>query len=143
MSETKELATINSEINSIMSGEVGNVVCTIVAKPGDRDAAGKIYNAMNNPQHRVSEFINQKIAIRDVLMEGLELVNEETGELERVPRIVLIDDKGEAYQAVSKGIYNSLRNLVKAFGAPTWEPALVVTVKQQPTKSGSMLTLVY
>lgn len=128
-------------VNNITAQPAGAMVCSIVAKPGDRETAAKIYNAMNNPAHRVADYINKEIDVVDYLVEMTEIANEETGEVSTVPRCVLIDAKGESYQAVSVGVANALAKLVMVCGPATWEPALKVRVKQQTTKRGSMLTL--
>lgn len=117
-------------------------VCSIQVT--DRKSAAKVFNVMNNPEHRVGDYINKTINVKDVFVEIIEVENQETGEMEQAPRIVLIDDKGEAYQAVSKGIFNALKNLmtIEYIGSPTWEPPLKLEVKQVPVgKGNSMLTL--
>jgi len=117
-----------------------------------------IYNALNNPDENVADNINMKIELVDVLLEQIEMVNDEddgievvseTGEIvEEEPettvavRTVLIDKDGKSYQAVSKGVYNSIKQIINIFGEPsTWEDPLTVEVKQVKVKRGSMLTL--
>ena len=139
MSESTELALTNSAINTAMGAEAGTMICSIV-NDGDRAKAAKIYNAMNNPEHRVSDFINKTIAVQDVLIEIREILNEETGEVAKVPRVVLIDPEGTGYQATSIGIYNVVRNAFTAFGPAPWDPPLKMTIKQRPVARGSMLT---
>jgi len=117
-----------------------------------------IYNALNNPDENVADNINMKIELVDVLLEQIEMLNDEddgievvseTGEIvEEEPettvavRTVLIDKDGKSYQAVSKGVYNSIKQIINIFGEPsTWEDPLTVEVKQVKVKRGSMLTL--
>ena len=117
-----------------------------------------IYNALNNPDENVADNINMKIELVDVLLEQIEMVNDEddgievvseTGEIvEEEPettvavRTVLIDKDGKSYQAVSKGVYNSIKQIINIFGEPsTWDDPLTVEVKQVKVKRGSMLTL--
>lgn len=126
-------------ISTIMGAEVGSVFCSI-EQDGSRENATKIYNAMNNPEFRVADFINKKIEVQDVLIEVREILNEDTGEIARVPRIVLIDTNGKGYQATSVGMHNAIRNAFLAFGPAPWNPALAFEIKQRSTKNGSMLT---
>ena len=117
-----------------------------------------IYNALNNPDENVADNINMKIELVDVLLEQIEMVNDEDDGIEVVSetgeiveeesettvavRTVLIDKDGKAYQAVSKGVYNSIKQIINIFGEPsTWEDPLTVEVKQVKVKRGSMLTL--
>ena len=140
MAETNETAIAKQDVSTIMAGGVGNSYCSIKVDPTDRKTAAKVYNALNNPEYRIADFINKDIFVSDVLVEVAEVMNEETGELEHAPRVVLIDDKGSAYQSVSIGMLNVVKNAVKVFGEPTWEPPLVMTIKQKPVGRGSMLT---
>lgn len=117
-------------------------VCSIQVT--DRESAAKVYNAMNNPSHRIGDMVGKTIEVKDLFIEIIELENEQSGELEQAPRIVLIDTKGEAYQAVSKGVFNSLKNLMSIpyIGSPTWEPALKLKVENVNLGKGrTMLTL--
>ena len=136
MTETTELATINT----IIASPAGTMICSIKPDPDDRATSAKIFNAMNNPTHRVADFINKEVSICDYLIEITDIENEETGLVSSVPRVVLIDDEGESYQAVSVGMANAVRNLVIACGDAPWSPPVTIAIRQQATKNGSMLT---
>lgn len=134
MAETNALATLAATTEN-----VGQTVCSI-APTGNRKEDARIFSALNNPEFRLANYINKKIAVTDVLIEIRELLNEESGEIETAPRVVLIDEDGKAYQAVSKGIFNAVKNAYQVFGAAPWNPALEIEVKQIPLGKGSMLT---
>lgn len=136
--ETKALAVV--DVNTMLNAESGTTYCTIKADANDRKKSAKIYNALNNPEYRIADFINKDIAVADVLIEIADILNEDTGEVSQVPRVVLIDEAGKAYQSASFGMFACIKNAIKVFGEPTWEPAIVFTIKQKPTKNGSMLT---
>lgn len=127
------------DVSAELSENSTSTYCSI--KGGDRKTKAKLYNASNNPDHKVGDFINKSIKVKDVLVETIDLVNDETGEVERAPRVVLIDDKGRAYQAVSLGIFNAVKKAIQIFGEPTWDEPIEFTVKQISVKNGSMLTL--
>lgn len=134
-----DMEMMKIDLSKELSANAPSTYCSV--QGGDRAAKAKVYNAMNNPDHKVADFINKTIKVKDVLVEMIELPNEETGVIEPAPRVVLIDDKGDAYQAVSQGIYNAIKNAIQIFGAPTWDDPLICTVKQVAVKNGSMLTL--
>lgn len=118
---------------------VGKMVCSI--KPtGNRKEDAKIFAALNNPEFRIANFINKSIKVSNILVEIREILNEDTGEIETAPRVVLISDDGKAYQAVSKGIFNAVKNAFEVFGAAPWEPPLEIEIKQIAVGRGSMLT---
>lgn len=100
-----------------------------------------LFNAINNPEKRLADCINMKIKAKDLYIEVVNCTNEETGEITACPRIVIIDEKGVAYQAVSLGIYSALKKVIQIFGAPTWEKPITLEVKQVTKGTRKMLTL--
>lgn len=131
---TNALATVAATQDNI-----GKMVCSI--KPtGNRKEDAKIFAALNNPEFRLANFINKTLKIQNVLVEIREIMNNETGEIETAPRVVLISEDGKAYQAVSKGIFNAVKNAYEVFGQAPWDPPLEIEVKQIAVGKGSMLT---
>ena len=141
MSDNTVLATVQSVTNQ----GAGAMVTSLTANQGDRAAAARVFNALNNPSEKVSNHINEVIEVRDYLIEMVEMEKQDaygngTGEYEVVPRVVLISPDGTAYQAVSRGMANCLRNLIGCVGNAPWEPAISLKVKQISVGRGSMLT---
>lgn len=130
---------VQADLSKELSTESNTTYCSI--QGGDRKTLAKVYNAANNPEHKVGDYINKVINVKDVLIELIELPNDVTGEMEQAPRVVLIDEKGEAYQAVSQGMFNAVKNAIQIFGAPTWDDPLPMLIKQVTVKNGSMLTV--
>lgn len=113
--------------------------CSMTANTHDEKA--KMFNAMNNPDKRIADCINMKIRAKDLYIEVVNCTNEETGEVTACPRIVIIDDKGISYQAVSIGIYSALKKAIQVFGPPTWVEPVTLEVKQVTKGNKKMLTL--
>ena len=109
-------------------------------KSGTAREKAALYNAMSNPDHKVGDYINQRIVVKDVYVETVELTDDETGDVVVAPRIVLIDMDGSSYQAVSKGIFGALQRLIQVFGEPTWEDGIPVIVRQVSLGKNQMLT---
>jgi hypothetical protein len=124
--------------NDLKNAEM-SAYCSI--EPKTEEEAILIYNASNNPDKRLKDCIGEIISVKDVYCETVELENEQTGELSRSPRIVLIDDKGVSYTCVSFGIFNALKKLMAIFGTPTWEKPLKLKVKQISKGTRNLLTL--
>lgn len=101
----------------------------------------QLFNAINNPEKRLADCINMTIKAKDLFVEVVNCTNEETGEVTACPRIVIIDDKGVSYQAVSLGIYSALKKVIQIFGTPTWEKPISLEVKQVTKGTRKMLTL--
>lgn len=138
-SEIVETGIREYDVSELMGGEALQAVCSIDAV--DPETKAIVFNAANNPDHKVKDFVNRQINVKDVYAEIIEIASEETGEITKVPRIVLIDADGLAFECVSVGMYSAIRKLVAIYGAPTWEPPLTVTVKQKSVGKGSMYTL--
>lgn len=89
------------------------------------------FNAINSSDKRLADEINKEILLKHVYVEEVLLTNKETGEQQKAPRIVLIDDKGNGYSCVSTGVFSSLKKLFGTFGLPTsWSAPIKVRVKQ-------------
>lgn len=130
---------VKVDVKTDLSADSPSIFCSV--QGGDRAAKAMVFNAMNNPTHRVADLINQTINVKDVLAEQIELEDEDTHEAVSAFRVVLIDDKGESYQAVSTGVYNAVKKLIAVFGAPTWDDPIPVMVKQISLGKNQMLTL--
>lgn len=128
-------------IATIMNEQPGTSLCSIQPEPGNVEQAKTVYNAMNNPAHKVGDFINKKIRVENVLIEVNDILNNDTGEIDRVPRTVLIDPEGTSYTATSKGIFTSIKNAYQAFGPAPWAGGIEFEVKQRTVGRGQMLTL--
>lgn len=104
------------------------------------------YNATSSPDFRISDCINKVIRVKDIFVEMVEMEKKTedgtlTGEVELVPRIVLIDTDGCSYTAVSKGVFAALRRLCMVYGMPTWEDGINIMVLQVTRGKNKMLTL--
>lgn len=136
MAEVQAIEKVN--LAQELSENATSVYCSV--QGGDRKTKALVYNASNNPEHKVADFINKTIMVKDVLVELIQVENEDSGEMEEAPRVVLIDKDGKAYQAVSAGMFNAIRKAIQIFGQPTWEEPLPMLIKQITVKKGSMLT---
>lgn len=136
---SNELANVNKMVDSLQSIE-STFYCSLKAET--KEDKTKLFNAINNPEYRLKDFINKEINLRDIYCEPVMCVNAETGEPQECPRIVLIDDKGKAYQCVSIGIYSTIKKIIGMFGVPeNWEEPLKIRVKQITRGLNSMLTI--
>ena len=112
--------------------------CSMAANSPEEKA--DLFNATNNPAHRIADYINATINVRDIFCEIVSVANRDTGEVSQCPRVVLIDENGEGYQAVSFGVFSALKKLMQVYGVPTWEPAIPIKVQQISKGTNKMLT---
>lgn len=103
----------------------------------------QLFNAMNNPAKAIKECVNMELKIKDVFVEVVTCINEQTGEAKECPRIVLIDENGVGYTAVSLGVFSSLKKIFQVFGFPTWDTPITIVPKviSKGTKQITTLSL--
>ena len=103
----------------------------------------QLFNAINTNSERLADHINEVINVKDVFCEEVECRSEQTGLLEKCPRIVLIDTENKGYTSVSFGVFSSLRKLFmpNMLGLPTWEGGVPLKIKQIKKDKKSILTL--
>lgn len=106
----------------------------------DMKSKVRLFNAMNQPKYKVSDMINKKIKLKDVILMNVTMEGED-GEQDTGIRSVLIDADGNAYNATSNGICSSLTNLYMIFGTLHFEDPLEIMISQIPTKRGSTLSI--
>lgn len=113
--------------------------CSIVAETFEDKKI--LFNSMNNPEKRTGDCINEVINLRNVYVESVNCVNQDTGEVTVCPRVVLIDDNNVGYQSVSLGIFSALKKLFSTFGEPnTWGEAIPIKIKQLTKGERKILT---
>ena len=123
-------------MNNTVLYDLNNAESYCSIKGDTREAKVAMYNAINSPDHKLSDFVGKKLNIKDISIERVENPSDETGEMVANARVVLIDENGESYTCVSSGIYSAIKKLVAVFGEPTWEPALSVEIQNLSTKRG-------
>lgn len=120
---------LNADLSSGAAG-----YCSLQA--ADDEDRVKLFNACSNPKS-VADMINKQIKLRHIFVEVIQVMSEQSGELVYVPRVVLIDEKGAGYQAVSIGMYNSVKRLIATFGDPsTWKKSHTVEIQNVSLKNG-------
>lgn len=106
----------------------------------------KVLKYTNTPDHRLKDFINMDIVIKDIYIESVDVLQEEKDEngndiYQACPRTIIVDDKGESYVAVSFGVFNAIKRIVTLLGNPhDWEKPIKFKVKQIAKGDRSILT---
>lgn len=104
--------------------------CSMVAETREEKAV--LYNAVQNPDSKISDHINQKIQFINVKMEQVEMTDEETGETRKAIRTILITPDGKGILCTSNGIARSLYDMFSIFGTPdTWEGEVMECIVRQ------------
>ncbi|AYQ99920.1 single strand DNA binding protein [Arthrobacter phage Mendel] len=132
------VAGLGSELANLSHGRV-NGYSSIVAT----DFASRL-TAITAMQAAVpvADNLGKTINLKDVIIQEVHLVSEQTGELNAVPRITFIDADGTAYSATSDVLYKDLKNFFAILGTPNnWPAPVPVQVVKEKAKVGSYFTL--
>lgn len=122
-----------------VENELGQPYCSMQVT--DEKSASMLFKAMNQPDDSLGDHINETIDVANIFIQPVSMANQDTGEVNVVPRIVLFDVEGKTYVTVSKGIYNALKNMCAIVGTPeTWKAPVTIKVGQRQIKERRMLT---
>ena len=122
-----------------VENEMGQPYCSMQVT--DEKSASMLFKAMNQPDDSLGDHINETIDVTNIFIQPVPMANQETGEMNVVPRIVLFDVEGKTYVTVSRGIYNALKNMCAIVGTPeTWKAPITIKVGQRQIKERRMLT---
>lgn len=128
-----------------------SVYCSL-AKPASTaplavrmEYAKMVMRLTNKADFRASESFNEKILLTQVLAHKVTKreVDEDTGEVHYIPldRIVLLDNEGRTFEAVSAGLMQSVRMIFQLLGQPdTWTEPIPVTIRSIPVRGGEWHT---
>lgn len=123
--------------NEMMVLDENNVFLSLKA---DEDKK-VIANAIVSADHKLGDFINKVIRVKDLYIEPTEFFNEETGETSNGHRVILFDENKTSYETCSTGVYNALKRIVSVYGFPTWEVPIEMEIKQIQRKERKIMTI--
>jgi hypothetical protein len=129
-----------SELASLSSGGNAGIMSTVALNShADRI---KVLSALSNSKS-IADALGATIAVTDVIVQAVDMVNEQTGEMRTVPRVVFIDDKGNAHHATSGPLYRDVKNLLAIAPHSEWTEPVKVKVTQEGSGTGKYFTLNY
>lgn len=95
-----------------------------------------VFDALTNAEP-LADHLEEPIALKDIVFQGVELTSSETGEIVEATRTILIAEDGKGYATVSGTVIADLRTLVSIKGAPnTWAAPQNIMLKEVKSKSG-------
>lgn len=76
----------------------------------------KIFNATENADVLANDCVGEELMLRDVYMEKIPYVDDETGEAKTKYRTILFDETGKTFATGSFGIYNTVTKILNIYG---------------------------
>ena len=99
----------------------------------DFESKKAILNAVTDAEP-VSDHIGETIMLKDFVIQGTTMIDDETGEERDIIRTILVSADGKAYAAVSDGLFKILQTFTGLIGHPSVWPAEGVGVKIEERK---------
>ena len=129
---SNELTLFNQGQTDMISSIVGD----------DFESKKKVLAATQNAEP-LSDHLGKSIEIVHYVVERVEMVNEQTGEVGPAIRTTLITKDGKAFSATSEGGARSIQQITAVLGSPNdWpEPVKVIPTEVKSRKGFKFFTL--
>lgn len=131
-----EVATVSKPV------DIANGYISFEAKTAE-DAV-KLYNAVSGAES-LKEHVNVPLKVKDVIIQNIQSLNDDTGVVEDRILTTLITEDGKAYASNSNTVASDIRNLLTFMGEPGtrhWvKPITLVAKSVKSTSERSFLTL--
>lgn len=129
-SEGAKRATLDQIIKNGVA-DYGQIATFDVATEDDK---AQLFNAVNTASS-LSEYEGTPIAVTNFVFTEPSAKYQDNESCEVAT--ILVDEEGNAYYSMSVGVYESAKQLIQTFGAPsTWEKAKNVILMSRQTKNG-------
>lgn len=93
------------------------------------------FNMLNAPNVRLSDMVGKQIHAVDYVIDNVEIVDRESGEVMQTSRLVIRDKQGCTYHTMARGLLESFNRILSCFG-DSWGDGFVMKVNQVNTSSG-------
>lgn len=91
--------------------------------------------ATGGQSERASNHLLEKVEIAHWYVHMIEVSDPVSGDPKPAPRIVIFDQSGKSYQAVSSGVLSSLITLVHCFGVGPYDPCPIFNFYESETRN--------
>lgn len=97
-----------------------------------------LYNALNSTGEKLGDYEGDIITVSNIVLQGSTFTDEDTGELQKFTRLILVGPKGEIYKSTSRGMVRAAIQLMQVFGTPNeWgQPLNILIERVQLRKKG-------
>ena len=97
----------------------------------------KIIAKAQTTSEPIDLYLNETILLTNVIVVPVDLLNKETGEINKAPRVILIDAENKAYHGTSIGLMTAVKNLFSTLGEPSeWPEPVALKVVEQKGNNG-------
>lgn len=96
-----------------------------------------LYNALNSTGEKLGDYVDDTVTVSNIVLQGSTFIDEETGELQRCVRLILVGPEGQIYKSTSHGMVRAAIQLMQVFGTPNeWGEPLNIRIERVQLRKG-------
>ena len=96
-----------------------------------------LYNALNSSGEKLGDYVEGTITVSNIVLQGSTFIDEETGEVQKFARLILVDPEGQIYKSTSRGMVRAAIQLMQVFGTPNeWGQPLNIQIERVQLRKG-------
>ena len=96
-----------------------------------------LYNALNSAGEKLSDYVGNTITVSNIILQGSTFTDEETGEIQKFTRLIMVGDEGQIYKTTSRGLVRAAVQLMQVFGTPNeWGQPLNIQIERVQLRKG-------
>lgn len=134
-----------ADLNEIITNMGGRAGILSTLPQGTQEERIAVAAAVSNSKS-ISDELGATIPVTNVVIQAVDMVNEQTGEMQTVPRVVLVDDKGNGHHAISGPLFRDVRTMLGLIGVPNLaagDKPIKIKVLQEGSGTRKYFTLQY
>lgn len=96
-----------------------------------------LYNALNSTGEKLGDYVDDTVTVSNIILQGITLIDEETEELVKTARLILVGPEGQIYKSTSRGMVRAAIQLMQVFGTPNeWGQPLIIQIERVQLRKG-------
>ena len=96
-----------------------------------------LYNALNSAGEKLGDYVGDTVTVSNIILQGSTFTDEETGELQKSARLILVGPEGQIYKSTSRGMVRAAIQLMQVFGTPDqWGQPLNIQIERVQLRKG-------
>ena len=99
-----DIVTVDQRNPATLSESDNSMFYSSLKNDGSRESQVKLYSAINDSENALADHLGAQIAITDMVAHSIELEDEITKKTVQAIRVVVIDEEGNGYHAISEGV---------------------------------------
>lgn len=96
-----------------------------------------LYNAINSSGEKLGDYVDDIVTVSSIILQGSTFTDEETGEVQKFTRLIMVGPEGQIYKSTSRGMVRGAIQLMQVFGTPNeWGQPLNIQIERVQLRKG-------